>query len=232
MIVFLGLVLSFVLIRISTRLMRSPKVPWWPGSIESGDLHVHHLVFGNVMVLFFGFVLALQPASPWLELSAAGFGIGAGLTLDEFALWLHLEDVYWAEEGRRSVDAVVIAVAVAGLLLLGFLPVSTEDSGWGIAFSVLLVLARRGAHHPEGQGHLRRGRHDLRPVLGIFGAIRLAKPGSFWARRRYKPGSKKLARSEKRYARKTARYRRFQDRIAGAPSIPPAAEPAGEPAER
>ena len=66
LILLAGLVLSFLLIRVSTRLMRSPKVPWWPGSIESGDLHVHHLVFGNVMVLFFGFVLALQPASPWL----------------------------------------------------------------------------------------------------------------------------------------------------------------------
>ena len=227
-IVFLGLVLSFVLIRISTRLMRSPKVPWWPGSIESGDLHVHHLVFGNVMVLFFGFVLALQPSSPWLELSAAGFGIGAGLTLDEFALWLHLEDVYWAEEGRRSVDAVVIAVAVAGLLLLGFLPVSTEDSGWGIAVSVLLVLALAALTILKGKVIFGVAAMIF-PLLGIFGAIRLAKPGSFWARRRYKPGSKKLARSEKRYARKTARYRRFQDRVAGAPSIPPAAEPAGEP---
>ena len=51
------------------------------------------------------------------------FGIGTGLTLDEFALWLNLKDVYWQEQGRRSVDAVVIALAVTGIVLVGF-------SGW------------------------------------------------------------------------------------------------------
>ena len=103
---------SFLLIRTSARLMRSPKVPWWPGSIQTeGGLHVHHLVFGIVLMLLAGFVLALQPGSG--QDHGRGFGIGAGLTLDEYALWLHLEDVYWEEQGRRSVDAVVIATLVA-----------------------------------------------------------------------------------------------------------------------
>jgi len=61
--------------------------------------------------------IALRLPSPWLELVAAGFGVGAGLTLDEFALWLHLEDVYRAEQGRRSIDAVIVAAVVAGLIL-------------------------------------------------------------------------------------------------------------------
>ncbi|MGZ5338653.1 MAG: hypothetical protein ACXWEE_03485, partial [Thermoleophilaceae bacterium] len=88
------MLLSFLFIRTSARLMRSPKVTWWPGSIETeGGLHVHHLVFGIVMMLIGGFVLALSPGSPWLEIFAGVFGIGAGLTLDEYALWLHLEDV-------------------------------------------------------------------------------------------------------------------------------------------
>jgi formate-dependent nitrite reductase membrane component NrfD len=100
LILLVAMLLSFLLIRVSTRLMRSPKVTWWPGSIETeGGLHVHHLVFGIVLMLFAGFLMAIQPDSPWFELSAAAFGIGAGLTLDEYALWLHLEDVYWAEEG-------------------------------------------------------------------------------------------------------------------------------------
>jgi hypothetical protein len=74
--------------------MRNPKVPWWPGSVKTGrGLHVHHLVFGIVLLLCTGFALALQPPSPWLEILAAGFGIGAGLTLDEYAAWLRLEDV-------------------------------------------------------------------------------------------------------------------------------------------
>src|ERR1700760_1381614 len=83
--------LSFILIRISTRLMRSPKVPWWPGSIKTGGVHVHHLVFGIVMMLLFGFLaIAVPLGSVGLDVVAAGFGIGAGLTLDEYALWLHL----------------------------------------------------------------------------------------------------------------------------------------------
>src|SRR3712207_8147733 len=63
---------SFLFIRTSARLMRSPKVPWWPGSVQTeGGLHVHHLVFGIVLMLALGFALALQPPSPWLEIFAA-----------------------------------------------------------------------------------------------------------------------------------------------------------------
>ena len=129
--VLLGsLLLSFILIRTSTRLMRSPKVTWWPGSIETeGGVHVHHLVFGIVLMLATGFALALQPPSPWLEITAAGFGIGAGLTLDEYALWLHLEDVYWEEEGRQSVDALVVATVIGGLVLMGFCPSPPRAAG-------------------------------------------------------------------------------------------------------
>src|SRR5947208_11334281 len=87
---FLG---SFLFIRTSARLMRSPRVTWWPGSVttESG-LHLHHLVWGIILLLLSGSLgFALNPASPWNEILAALFGVGAGLTLDEFALWIHLE---------------------------------------------------------------------------------------------------------------------------------------------
>jgi hypothetical protein len=124
LVVLAAFLLSFLFIRASARLMRSPRVTWWPGSIETeGGLQVHHLAFGIVLLLAAGFALALQPASPWLEIAAAGFGIGAGLTLDEYALWLHLEDVCWAEEGRRSVDAVVVAALVGRPAADGLHPV-------------------------------------------------------------------------------------------------------------
>jgi hypothetical protein len=201
--------------------MRSPKVPWWPGSVSTeGGLHVHHLVFGIVLLLAMGFALALQPPSPWLEIFAAGFGIGAGLTLDEYALWLHLEDVYWAEEGRRSVDAVVIAAVLGGLLLMGFLPFSTGDGAIPIIASMLVVLAI--ATVAVLKGKIVMGVAGvLFPLVGLIGAIRLAKPGSFWANRRYEPGSRKLNRATRRYERHTRRYQRFQDRVAGAPEGPP-----------
>jgi hypothetical protein len=215
------MLVSFLFIRTSARLMRSPKVPWWPGSVQTeGGLHVHHLVFGIVLILATGFALALQPPSPWLELFAAGFGIGAGLTLDEYALWLHLEDVYWAEEGRRSVDAVVIAALLGGLLLMGFLPFSTDDGAAPIVLTMLVVLALSAVAILKGKIVMGVA-GVLFPIVGLIGAIRLAKPGSIWAKRRYERGSRKLARATKRYARHTWRYQRFQDRVAGAPEGPP-----------
>ena len=213
-----AMLLSFLLIRVSTRLMRSPNVTWWPGSIKTeGGLHVHHLVFGIVLMLFSGFLLALQLGSPWTEIMAAGFGIGAGLTLDEYALWLQLEDVYWAEEGRRSVDAVIIATIVGGLLLMGFLPFSTDDGAFTIVLSVLVSLAVAALAGMKGKFFLAVAGMLFLPA-GLIGAIRLAKPDSPWARRRYPEGSRKRIESERRYERHTRRYQRFQDRVAGAPT--------------
>ena len=76
---------SFLFIRTSARLIRSPKVPWWPGSVKtSGGLHLHHLVWGIVLLMLSGFLrFVTDPASPWAEFLAAAFGIGAGLTLDD-----------------------------------------------------------------------------------------------------------------------------------------------------
>jgi hypothetical protein len=221
LIMLVAMLLSFLFIRTSARLMRSPKVPWWPGSIQTeGGLHVHHLVFGIVLLLLSGFLLALQLGSPALEICAGLFGIGAGLTLDEYALWLHLEDVYWEEEGRRSVDAVVIATLVGGLLLLGFLPVATDDSVPGILLTVLITLGVCALAILKGKVVLGVA-GMLFPLVGLIGAIRLAKPDSPWARRRYAQGSRKLERAEQRFGRHSRRYQRFQDRIAGAPGRPP-----------
>ena len=64
-VLFAAFLLSFGFIRMSTRLMRSPKVPWWPGSVSTGGVHVHHLVFGIVLILAAGFAsIAFQPESP------------------------------------------------------------------------------------------------------------------------------------------------------------------------
>jgi hypothetical protein len=214
-----SMLLSFLLIRVSTRLMRNPKVTWWPGSVKTeGGLHIHHHVFGIILVLLGGFFLALQLGSPWAELSAAAFGIGAGLTLDEFALWLHLEDVYWAEEGRRSVDAVIVAAIVGALLLMGFLPFSTDSGAPTIIISVLASLVVAAIAVFKGKVFLGVA-GMLFPPAGLIGAIRLAKPNSPWAKRRYPQGSPKRIKSERRFERYTRRYQRFQDRIAGAPSI-------------
>jgi lysyl-tRNA synthetase class 2 len=216
----LGMLGSFGFIRMSTRLMRSPKVPWWPGSVETaGGLHIHHLVFGIVLILLAGFLsFALQPDGALLTVLAIAFGIGAGLTLDEFALWLYLDDVYWSEEGRRSVDAVIIATIVAGGFALGFVPLGSEsESGASLATAIafnlglctLAALKGKVASALIGM---------FVPFVSIVAAIRLARPGSPWARRRYAPQSKKLAKAEAREARHARRVVRWQNRIGGAPT--------------
>jgi hypothetical protein len=220
---FLG---SFLFIRTSARLMRSPKVPWWPGSVTTeGGLHIHHLVWGIVLVLFSGFLrFSLAPRSPWSEVLAAMFGIGAGFTLDEFALWVRLEDVYWSNEGRSSIDAVVVATLIGGLVLLGIAPFDDSDASPGlsllivIAIDVLLCVIA-----------ILKGRRLL-ALIGVFipftsfaASVRLAAPSSAWARRRYKPGSRKLERATARFAKARARHMRFMDAVGGRPS---AADPA------
>jgi hypothetical protein len=215
-----AMLLSFGFIRMSTRLMRSPKVPWWPGSVKTGGVHIHHLVFGIVLLMLAGFLqFAFQPDSPWLEILAAAFGVGAGLTLDEFALWLHLEDVYWSEEGRRSVDAVIVATIIAGAIVLGLAPVGEGDTGsvLGILLALAEVLFFAAITALKGKYWAALGAVIV-PFIGWVSAIRLAKPGSPWARRRYAEGSDKLARATTRAERSSVRYRRWQDRIGGRPS--------------
>jgi hypothetical protein len=218
--------LSFLFIRTSARLMRSPKVPWWPGSVTTGSgLHLHHLVWGIVLLLVTGFLSFVAKAiSPWEEILAALFGIGAGLTLDEFALWIHLKDVYWAQEGRSSFDAVIVAAVLGGLIVVGVAPFdltrnssSIETLVVVVAIDVLLSLVA-----------ILKGK-PLIGLIGIFvpfcslvGAIRLAAPGSPWARRRYR--GKKLARAEARWVRIRARRKRAVDAILGAPTTPAVAE--------
>jgi hypothetical protein len=213
-------VLSFAFIRMSTRLMRSPKVPWWPGSIETeGGLHVHHLVFGILLVILTGFfAFAIQPESPWLEILAAGFGIGCGLTLDEWALILHLEDVYWAEEGRRSIDAVIMAALVGGAVVVGLMPWQSDSEESVAVFIVIELVNLAFCLIAVFKGKPWTGVFGMfLPPLGQIGAIRLAKPGSPWARRFYRPGSRKLERAEARDAKRGDRYQRWQDLIGGAP---------------
>ena len=115
----LAFLLSFGFIRTSAHMIRA-QVRWWPGNVQVGGTHVHHLVWGILTMLVVGYAaIAFSPDSPLREVLAVLFGIGAGLTMDEFALWLHLEDVYWSEQGRASVDAVIIAAACGALVLLG-----------------------------------------------------------------------------------------------------------------
>jgi lysyl-tRNA synthetase class 2 len=215
-----SMLLSFGFIRFSTRMIRA-EVSWWPGNVTPGGLHIHHLVFGIVMMMVAGFsAFAVQPDSPWFEISAAIFGVGMGLTLDEFALWLHLEDVYWSEEGRSSVDAVVFAAIIGGGYIVGFTPLDANGgSTLAIVSSVVISLGFCAVTALKGKLSTAVIGMFIPPVAWVA-SIRLARPGSWWAKRRYEPGSGKLVKAQARKTRHDQRARRFQDLIGGAPSLP------------
>jgi hypothetical protein len=218
---FLG---SFAFIRLSARLGRSPRVPWWPGSVVTdGGVHLHHLVWGICLMLLGGALgFALYDSSPWFEVCACVFGIGAGLTIDEFALWVYLDDVYWAKEGRSSIDAAVIAAGGMLLVLLGGRPIeivtgsATQVIAGVIAGAILLGLSvvcfikQRVLHGAVGLFFF---------PIAAYGAARIAKPGSPWAKRFYvecNPG--KQAKAEKRFRpdRRTEQLKeRFRDTVGG-----------------
>jgi lysyl-tRNA synthetase class 2 len=227
-----SMLLSFGFIRFSTRMIRA-QVKWWPGNVTPGGLHIHHLVFGIVLMMVAGFAnFVIQPNSPWFEVLAGVFGVGVGLTLDEFALWLYLDDVYWAEEGRSSVDAVVFAAIIGGGVIVGFVPL---DAGGGstvaIIFSVTLTLGICAIVALKGKMSSAVIGMFIPPVAWVA-AIRLARPRSWWAKRRYAPESAKLTKAEARKERHDKRVRRFQDLIGGAPSLPsPRASGSGRPDE-
>ena len=118
--ILLAFICSFGFIRTSAHMIRA-EVSWWPGNVQTkSGTHVHHLVWGILALLVFGYIgLAFEPGSPWREIVAIFFGIGMGLTMDEFALWLNLEDVYWTDKGRQSIDAVIVTTALLAITLLG-----------------------------------------------------------------------------------------------------------------
>lgn len=216
--------LSFLFIRTSARLMRSPKVPWWPGSVTTGDgLHLHHLVWGIVLLLLAGFLgFVTDRSSPGTEILAALFGIGAGLTLDEFALWIHLDDVYWTEQGRISFDAIVVATVLGGLIVLGFAPFDVAGNGSSVGTLVATVtidILLAAATIMKGKPLLGLVGIFIPPV-SLIGVLRLASPNSPWARRFYAPGSRRLARSQARWARIESRRDVVEDVIAGEPDRP------------
>jgi hypothetical protein len=111
---------TFGVLRLITAILHYDLWPAGPFHyvITKGGLHIHHLFWGILLLMATGF-FALATRDPrWHLRIAIVFGIALGLTLDEFALWLRLADVYWSPEGVESLKAG--AVAAAFLAVYGF----------------------------------------------------------------------------------------------------------------
>ena len=223
-------IVTFLVTRLITRLIRAGRGPF--RDITPGGVHIHHAVPGLVLTVVGGFgAVATDLHSASASVCAVVFGVGTGLVLDEFALIVHLNDVYWSEEGRRSVEVVVLAAALGALVALGFSPLGVNDLSGGQAgdrgsvvtsvlvnFLLVVLTLLKGKLRTAVIG-------VLVPFVALFGAVRLAQPGSVWERRCYRrrPRARAKARLRAyRHARRWSRLgRRFNELIGGAPTGKP-----------
>jgi hypothetical protein len=219
-------VLTFLITRVITRLIRAGKGPF--GNVKAGGLHIHHVVPGVVLTVVGGFGAVTSGQHGFgAAVCAVIFGIGAGLLLDEFALILHLDDVYWSEAGRQSVEVVVLTAALAGLVLVGFAPFGVNDISQGEAQDRGSVISTCAVNFALSLVALSKGKVRtaifgvIIPFIALIGAIRLARPGSFWAKRFYRRRPRARARASLRAYRHDRRWagpqRRLQDWIGGKP---------------
>lgn len=190
--ILVAFLVAFGCVRVYTHAARQGK---GPGNLSVGGRRIHHMVPGIFLLLGAGFVsIAIESEMPfWLWwLLPTAFGVGAALVLDEYALWLNLRDVYWTQEGRRSIDAVIIAAALAAMVALGAPFWGAVISGADPAGGALIV-AYHGLSVVSALVCLAKGKMILGVVgfllwpVGLIGALRLARPRSPWARRVYDP---------------------------------------------
>lgn len=240
----IAFIVTFAVTRTIVRYIRrtadsdKPRKWYQPRNISGGGgLHIHHVVIGVVLVMVSGVAMvtmAVDGGVPEFTAASILFGIGAALVLDEFALILHLEDVYWAEDGRASVDAVFVAVAVCGLLILGLNPLSFFDVGtWEddpslgmrtvVVVAALVNLALAVIVLVKGKVWTGLIGMFITPLL-VIGAVRLSRPHAPWARWRYTNRPRKMhkALERERWLRRPVVQAKLwlQDAISGMPKFP------------
>ncbi|WP_407553517.1 hypothetical protein QOM21_26465 [Streptomyces sp. Pv4-95] len=220
-------VLTFLVTRAITRLIRAGKGPF--RNVTPGGVHIHHVVPGVILMVVGGFIaLAGGRRGFGSGVAAVLFGMGVGLVLDEFALILHLDDVYWSEAGTKSVEIVFLTAALAGLILCGFLPFGVNELSPDETSDRLHVVRTVGANFFFVLIALVKGKARMAvvgtfvPFVALFGAVRLARPNSPWAKRLYRDRPRARARATVRAYRHDLRWnsvrRRIEYLIGGAPS--------------
>ena len=212
--VFLALI-AFVITLFATRfivrMIRAGKGPF--RNVDTGDVHIHHVIPGIVLMGIGGLVgLSASGAGILKDFAGILFGMGCALVLDEFALILHLEDVYWEKEGRLSVQATSIAIVVmlAAVLVAApnrnevpeQLPDGISHNVYSLITTVLFIIfwvmpvavcLLKGKVFTAAIAVLGFG-----IIFAWVGSVRVGKPGSPWARSKYAEDSKKMAKAKKR----------------------------------
>jgi hypothetical protein len=138
---WVGFVVTVAVVRTLTWAIHNSVGPFH--DVSMGGRHIHHLVWGILDLLLVGFLWVTRAATGedgsriWVSrVMSVLYGVGAALTLDEFALWLDLRDVYWEREGRASFEAMA--------LFGGMLAIAVFGAGF---FHRLLSPSRRQTRH-------------------------------------------------------------------------------------
>jgi hypothetical protein len=227
MLCFLAFVTTFLVTRTITRMIRDGRGPF--RNVTAGGTHIHHAVPGIILLMIGAFTAIGGPDTlGWRSFAGVTVGIGMSLVLDEFALILHLQDVYWSGEGQLSVQMVSLVAACLGLAVCGFSPFGVKDID---TIQLSLRLTASAVLIGDGvfvlicilKGKYRTALFGLfLPPVGWIGAVRLARPSSVWARHRY--SQKRLERATRRAADFDRRWnpvQTFWDNLAGGkPSQP------------
>jgi hypothetical protein len=237
---FVAFILTFACTRLITRLIRAGRGPFH--NVSADGVHLHHSTPGIILLTLGAFgSIGTPPHAPYREIAALAIGVGTSLVMDEFAMILHLQDVYWSNEGRVSVEMVSLTVAVIGFVLVGSSPFGISDignaeltvrigaiAGYAVNGVLVVICVLKGKYRTGLFG-------IFVPAVSLVGSLRLARPESRWAKRFYGP---------ERIERATARHRSFDARwdpvwdwfsnlIGGTPSQPdpdPGPQPGAKPA--
>ncbi len=178
---FCAFVVTFLITRTITRLIRAGKGPFT--NVSAGGVHLHHSTPGLILLIIGAFTAVGAPThSVWPYVAATLVGVGSSLVLDEFAMIFRLQNVYWTQEGQLSVNMVTLAGACIGLAVVGFSPARVPElsdrvitTRWAVAaalvvhFGLLAVTALKGKSATMLIGLF------LAPVAWV-GAVRLARP--------------------------------------------------------
>jgi len=113
--------ITFGILRALTAIIHFDIFPHGPfrNLVTASGLHIHHLFWGILLLMSTGFIALATRAEKWHLRVAIIFGVALGLTLDEFALWLRLADVYWSPEGIESIKAATVVTAFLAVYAFG-----------------------------------------------------------------------------------------------------------------
>jgi hypothetical protein len=165
----LAFFLTFAIVRALTHAIHARRGPFH--ILQMGGRHIHHMVWGISLLLVVGYGWLMQVGTGMGQSSrvmarvmALLYGIGAALTLDEFALWLNLEDVYWLPQGRESVQAVLLFGSLLSVGVWGarFIRALGRESWRLVKYPALAIPHARHLHRRHKQRRERRKRERER----------------------------------------------------------------------